>query len=302
MVASALVPREGWDYVLDFGKHAKESLRKVFASDKPYLAWCVTEKGFLDHGSKIFLKRALEATGKMEELQSLGNENRLLKAKDIVAKEESGAMKGAHREVQQLHAIQLEKALAMLGADVEVSTPSVPAVQTRRERNPRKKGGSQGKRFLQHCWNCGAIAHKIRSCPTRPDELQIVEIEKRCRGQIACEMRKEAKLVTHLKYVNLAQRSQSYTDKPAQRSDVAEKWAQIDMTRASAIELCKMCLEVGLLRSLTGTPCVNPDCEPRWDRKGFSDLSDTARSRNIRTSISKMFGIVAYGVYESTAC
>eukprot|EP00972_Heterocapsa_arctica_P111581 16426879-Heterocapsa_arctica.AAC.1 len=112
MDSQAVVPQRGWDFVFDSGKHAKETLREIYGTDKSYLGWCVSQPFFLETGSKVFLKRAFEETGIMEELHNIGIVQATEKALKVVADEVSGKMSSQHREIRQLHASRLDKARA----------------------------------------------------------------------------------------------------------------------------------------------------------------------------------------------
>ena len=110
----AQVPQKGWKYVLDFGKHSKTSLEKVWKVDRSYLSWCATEPKLLD--VKIHLKRAMEEVGILATLVEEGKKQQVEKALKTVAKEETGEMEGKHHEIKKLHARRLEHAKAVLGS------------------------------------------------------------------------------------------------------------------------------------------------------------------------------------------
>jgi hypothetical protein len=296
MDSQAVVPQRGWDWVFDFGKQTKKTLRTVYGTDKSYLGWCVSQPGFFETGSKVFLKRALEETGIMEELHKIGVAQATEEALKVVADELSGKMSSQHRETRKLHAVRLDKARALLGSSTKAAEDGgcteaiVPATGgSKKERKPRKHGGSRGKKMLQHCWNCGSPDHKIRSCPTRPEELRIVQIEQKCRGLILKEFKREAKLVTHLKYVQLVQRSRAYEERALQRSLVEEQRSQIELLRATPFEFCSLCIEDRLLRNLKNTPCVHPDCKTTYEEKGV--LGDLKFSKNPKDRDASMANV-----------
>ena len=57
-VEHAQVPERGLKRAFDFGKHAKESLEKLWKTDKSYLVWCVSELRFFE--GRLHFKQTLE--------------------------------------------------------------------------------------------------------------------------------------------------------------------------------------------------------------------------------------------------
>ena len=195
-------------------------------------------------------------------------------------------MESKHPEIKKLHKIRLERARQLL----EKETPTCSQVGTDLALVPvvprgvplRPRAGSQGFMMLQHCWNCGSADHKLSTCPTKPEALQLVALEKKMRAIVASQNKQETHLRTHFKYVQLVQKSAAYSARKAQRTSVVEARCQIDLIRASPKEFCRMCIGDGLLHDLEGAPCFSDKCKADAGEEGVLGPMSDSNSSGIR--------------------
>ena len=130
-------------------------------------------------------------------------------------------------EVAKLRKIQLQEAQETLAEEWRrlgeggalVDAP-IPETRRTRGRRPRKSKGSQGARFLKHCWVCGSVDHRTDTCPQAAHAVKARALERQLQALVKKQNEVKARLVTHLKYVQIAQRSDQYEMRAAHSCDV----------------------------------------------------------------------------------
>ncbi len=251
------------EYIFDFGKKKGKKLSVVWRKDKSYLGWIINSK-MLD--TYVTLKAAKEEAGILEDALALAAEMKIESARKVVAKAEVEKPEDLHPEVAQLRAIQVEEAMVVLGAEapsveLEQVVP-LPALRYRQGFRGRKRRGrgSSSARTLQHCWCCGSIDHKTVTCKFRPEAQRLAALERFYLEKAKQNNKKKAKIVSHLKYVNLRQRSAMYSERPAQRSQVPAKRSAKQLLQMDPCNFVKCCIGDKLIVDLEGHPCVRPAC------------------------------------------
>ena len=251
---------ESSEYVFDFGKHKGKKLMQVWEQDRTYLPHLMNS-GLLD--ARVVLKHAMEDGGIMEKAQDMAKEMKLAGAKKVLARAAAERVEDLHPEVAQLHAIQVEEALVALGQSQPEDPAPLPAVANRsglRGRKRRRSKGSRGLRTLQHCWACGSVDHKTNTCQEVQAEVRLRALEKQLVASAKEKNKRKARVVTHLKYVNLVQRTAEYDARPAQRSLVPAARGAKALLRMDPSMFTKACIADKLILDLEGHPCVMPGC------------------------------------------
>ena len=161
----------------------------------------------------------------------------------------------------KLRKIQLQEAQETLAEEggALVDAP-IPETRGTRGRRPRKSKGSQGARFLKHCWVCGSVDHRSDTCPQAAHAVKARALERQLQALVKKENEVKARLVTHLKYVQIAQRSDQYEMRAAHSCDVRPERTLKELLRMWPKDMHAYCLQKGLLRDLKGTPCSQAGC------------------------------------------
>lgn len=111
--------------------------------------------------------------------------------------------------------------------------------------------------------------------------------------------RERRKLIAHLKYTNIDQRTREYEQRRrATRTNLVRSFAELN--RATPAELVVTLIEDGLLCKLKGAPCVHPSCE-KFPASGYMDDRTIGCLR--ATSVAKASSIEARNVfYRCVTC
>lgn len=269
VAASEPASEQAGEYRFDFGKNKGKALSHIWRSSPSYLAHLVNQKGFLE--TKITLARAMEKAGIMAEAQAMASQMKTRLAERTLAREAAGEVGELHPEVARLRAIQVEEAREALGKGAPDVIAPLPSLKRKRRvscRAPRKSKGSRGGHSLQHCWVCGSIDHKTTTCPDKPEAVKLRALENQLVARARENNKRKMRLVTHLKYINLNQRSASYEGRPAQCSHVRPSRTLKEMLRMDALAFTKCCIEGSLLANLEGAPCILPGCFNGCDEPG----------------------------------
>ena len=238
----------------------------VWRTEPTYFAHLLSSPGFIE--ARPTLQRAMSQAGILETARAAAVEMKLVKAQQVVDERLAGAHETLHPEVRKLKDIQVEEAHQLVADDARGDVATPPVTRPRRGRKPRQSKGSCGSRCLQHCWICGDAAHKTQTCPQAPEEMRLKAHERQLvAAQLAAHKRKAA-IVTHLKYVNVAQRTQLYEERHRERRRVRPATTLKELLRMPALRLVQACIESKLITDLRGALCTMLACLLQWFREG----------------------------------
>ncbi|CAK0841896.1 unnamed protein product, partial [Prorocentrum cordatum] len=114
-----------------------------------------------------------------------------------------------------------------------------------------------------------AHLHALQEAEARATLAVAVRLQARERELVARAREhagKKGKIVTHLKYVSLKQRSVAYEGRPAQRSMVQPARTVKALLRMNPRDFTMACIEDGLLPQMQGAPCAMPGCIARDEK------------------------------------
>ena len=216
------------------------------------------------------IKEELIKQGLWEKVLADGRDIAAARRAKTVEQQETGEAQKLHPNVHALHRINLQRALeekdeAPLQPIVAASVVAAPTVS----RRSRKFVRSRAEKHVKQCLLCGKHGCVTSKCPLRTDMERLLQEEQRLKELAVLDPteRRRRKLIAHLKYVNLSQRSKAYENrKRASRTAISRSFSELD--RATPGGLAVMIIEDGPLQSLTGAPCVSSQCH-KYPDLGF---------------------------------
>ena len=120
---------------------------------------------------------------------------------------------------------------------------------------------SKARVQLSHCLKCGSTEHRSPTCPLNQNSEVLQDADVRdAQARALNDNRKTAKLVSHLKYTQVDQRSAEYEGKPRKRARAAVQRSFLSLSRMGPYDLTKVLIQDGLLADLEGQDCPNPLC------------------------------------------
>jgi hypothetical protein len=218
----------------------------------------------------------------------------------LLASEENASAESRFSDVRKLRQIQLQEARETLQQDALVDCASGAAqslvsalkVKRKRGRKPRPSQGSQGEKLLKHCWACGSVDHRTDTCKQVSAEAKLRALERAAHAVVKLENRVKAKLVTHLKYVGIGQRTEEYENRAKHSASVRPEKTLKELLRMWPLSMHSYCVENELLEDLKGTPCIVPAC--------YSGDSEPVRQR-VLGDVSCNYQSLDMDVTSSTA-
>ena len=259
-------------------KYRGMTIQRVLRQYPDYFARLVqqTPAGHEALENRHAMKENLQLAGVWQQTLDRAHELALKDAGKTIVAEETGASQSYHPAVRQLHDINLGRARALLSRPegAIVAAPAAPSKPQPKSRASRAMVASKARKFTKNCLLCGKHGCVTSKCPLRT-RLDFLEQEhKKLVGQeqLSPEEKRRRKLIAHLKYVNIKQRSREYEERSrSARVPVARSFSRLH--RASPGVLVGMLTEDGLLQNLSGMRCVNPRCKA-IGATGFSLADD----------------------------
>ena len=185
------------------------------------------------------------------------------------AREESGAKASMHKDLRALHEVNLAQFREEGVGDSVVQMQSVPGprIANKTNRKYRALVASKATKHVKNCLLCGRHGCVQSTCAKRSDQQWLAQenIRLLVLTQLTPLEKRRRKLIAHIKYTNISQRSAEYNSR-RRASRTCISWSFCDFHQASHMELVLMHIEDGCLQNLSGAPCVNPKCE---DGKGY---------------------------------
>ena len=220
---------------------------------------------------KVPLRQRLMDTGQWEHILTRSKELAAEDNEKAIAREESGAAQALHPEARKLHKIKLARARRasqdIVRVEVGASALGKPAGDKNKSRS-RVATATKARKFLKNCLLCGKHGCVTSKCPLRGDPEELQRIEDSLRNQtvpLNLEDKRRLRLVAHLKYVDLSQRSIAY-DRKNRASRTPLSRALEDLMCATPGLLTHILIEGGLLPSLAGSACTDPKCNMQRGR------------------------------------
>lgn len=253
---------------IDFGAHSKpkaKTLQEIMRVDPMYFAALIqqTPRGFEPLANKPTLKQMLIEEGLWERCVADAIKLRAGKESKTKSIEASGEAQSMHPQVRELHDMNLAVIQEAEGNPAETFIAVVQA-STRSERKSKRQRATatRASKFLKNCLLCGHHGHVTSSCSKRTDEEYLAVEERRLQEteDLSRIEKRRRKLIAHLKYTNIEQRTAAYEarNRHAARVPVMRSFSELD--RATPSELVCMHLKDGLLMSLEGLPCPVEAC------------------------------------------
>jgi hypothetical protein len=254
------------EYRMNFGKHSQGrglTIKAVLQKDPDYFKALMSWKNNILE-SRADLKTALEKEGILDELVANRPFFQSQRASRMLDKIEEEKGQELHPEVKKLRALQQIEAIEILQGE---SKEDALAIVSGTSKAPKRKYTPTARVLLPHCSACGSTEHKRHTCPHKdlqgeglPERSAVVPTHVRNKRQAA--------IVSRLKYTQIQLRSTEYENRATQMSRAPLKRSFLSLARASPGALANMLVEDKLISDLQGVPCPRQACKDS-SKQGF---------------------------------
>lgn len=254
-------------YTFEFGQFKKKTIREVIglgereARHKDYIPWLIKSGMHMRYPA---FAAGLEAEGVWEDMTARAEELRpklrqraLEKKADIDAAVQAGQV--VHKDVVALRTLDAQIASHEELSGIPIWADAVPDSLVVARPAKRRLHRSKAEVLLSHCRYCGMQGHRTPTC-RRLEKDAKDPLKSRPTGVVKLLERRRWRLVAHMKYTWLQNRTQEYEGKPVKRCRASVVRSGDELTRMTVQEFCQCLFADHLLFNLEGNPCTNPGC------------------------------------------
>jgi hypothetical protein len=247
------------EYLFDFGKHSKRTVKEALAKDPLYLEHLVSWKhNILD--VKLSLRNALQQEGLLDGLLAKRPQLMVARAKQMLDKVDADKGKDLHPEIRRLRLVQQIEASEILASHSKERALAVLTAPAK-ARCTKRKRTSTALVLLPHCSVCGSVEHKRQSCPLKALQGQAVGDSKDAATVAYLRDKRKAVIVSRLKYTQIQIRSPVYEHRAAKMARAPLETSFLSLSRALPGDLAEYLESVGILFDLQSVPCPRDACQ-----------------------------------------